>query len=76
MSEFCSYFSIDCFVCPTVANLVAKLTAMQDIVHSFQPWLDEVGPGSSCVYASGVTCTKSIDVNASGGLGLPFLNNL
>lgn len=45
-------------------------------MHSPLLWLDEIGPGSSCVDASGLTCTKSSDVNAPGGLGLPLLNNL
>jgi hypothetical protein len=39
--KFACIFSVDCFVCPVVVNLVSKLTAMQDIVL----WLDEVVPG-------------------------------
>jgi len=67
--KICSYFSVDCFVCPIVVNLLVKRTAVQDIVHSFLLWLDEVGPGSSCVNTSELTRMKNSDVNAPGVLG-------
>jgi hypothetical protein len=42
---------------------------MQDIVHSFLLWLDEVAPGASCVNASELTRMKVSDDNAPGVLG-------